>query len=654
MRCRLLLVLLFLPLYPCLAQTDVLCTIGQDTITAGEFRYAYNKNRGYTQQHDPLTVDEFLQAYILYRRKVADAISLGMDTAAAFLQEYRQYRDYQLTAYLLDSAHTEAVYQDTYARIQREVDASHILLAVKTPQDDSATRALAYTLRQQLLEGVPFDSLARQYSNDPSVAHNGGHLGYFGAFMMVYPFEIAAYTTPVGQISQPVRTQFGYHLVRVNATRPARGQMRVAHIMRLLPQPPPDSLLVKEKKLLDSLFMRLSSGESFESLVEHYSQDQGSRSQGGELPWVTVGRFPSQFVEACFALQNDGDLSPVIATPFGLHIIKRLEYKPVPNYDQARDYIRSNLARVGIQLEGDGALLHAMERMSQSLVRPEILERLATFYDKANDTSNMQLPSALAQASYAQVGSTQLSIADLHNTLLARVKGKPSRQDMMALAKELFTHEVERVAVYRLCQNNPSLRYLLNEFYSGLLLFDVSEYRLWRNELLESNTLRTIYRKQKKHLLFHHRFTLDTYCATDSLALAQWHSHLQMPSTAPAQMPPTIHVETQNYEGNTPLLAGYTGHYGQFVDTSLAGVRSQMQWLGELSTIQPRHNDNMCFCHVVAYKPRVRKSFDESIPELRQIYQQQKEKAWIADLQKRYPATIYQPVLERLKNELEK
>jgi len=84
------------------------------------------------------------------------------------------------------------------------------------------------------MDGADFNEIAAKNSQDPSAAENKGEIGYFSAFQMVFPFENMAYLTPVGQVSEIVRTRFGYHLIKVEDERPTRGEIKVAHIMKIV------------------------------------------------------------------------------------------------------------------------------------------------------------------------------------------------------------------------------------------------------------------------------------------------------------------------------------------------------------------------------------------------------------------------------------
>ena len=243
---------------------------------------------------------------------------------------------------------TDKLVREASARMQQEINASHILINVAAdaePKDTLAAYNRIMDLRQRALAGENFEKLASTYSEDPSARDNQGNLGYFTALQMVYPFEDAAYKTPPGSLTPPVRTRFGYHLIRVNDARPAQGEIKVAHIMvRATPgMPKADSVMAKKK--IDEIYARVLRKENWDKLVSQFSEDASSAENGGELPWFGTGRMIASFEEAAFRLANPGDISRPVLTPYGWHIIKFLERRTLAPYEDMEPSLRSRVAK---------------------------------------------------------------------------------------------------------------------------------------------------------------------------------------------------------------------------------------------------------------------------------------------------------------------
>ncbi|QNE40607.1 OmpA family protein [Hymenobacter sp. NBH84] len=325
-------------------------TLGTHPVPASEFAYVYRKNNSTAPDFGTRAgVDEYLKLYTNFKLKVLDAEQRGLDTTQAFRRELDGYRQQLAQPYLTEKSVTDQLVREAYDRLSKEINASHILIRVApdaAPKDTLAAYQKTQALRQRVTSGgEDFETVARQTSEDPSARENGGRLGYFTSMQMVYPFESAAYKTPVGQVSEPVRTRFGYHLIKVNDTRTAQGEIKVAHLMiRATPNmPAADSATAKKK--IDELYSRLQRGENWDKLVAQFSEDAGSAPNGGEIPAFGAGRMIPSFEEVAFKLQKPGDLSRPVQTPYGWHVIKLIEKMPVPSFEAMQPTLKSKVAK---------------------------------------------------------------------------------------------------------------------------------------------------------------------------------------------------------------------------------------------------------------------------------------------------------------------
>lgn len=615
-----------------------LLIVGTDTVYSEEFLYLWHKHNSYKGESKPETMRSFLETYINYRLKVLDAKAQGLQHRSSFQNEYQQYRDVQLTPYFLDSVKRERLYHEAYERMKWEVDASHILLSVPTDAEDSVVYNRALELRQRLLKGESFDSLARLYSDDPSVAFNGGHLGYFGASTMVYPFEIAAYNTPKDSISFPVRTNFGYHLIRVNNRRPDRGILTVAHIFRSARQ---DISPERDQEIRDTILLirsRIQKGEaSFYDLVSTFSQDASSLAVNGVLPPVMIGRYPESFVEAAFALKHDSELSAPVRTRFGWHLLYRVKKDSVGSYEASRETIRRSLQRVGIELEGHDALLKIMLEQTNSSVEEDAVLTLLGKNDSVRPSSTeLTRP-------FAHIGTAKkdLLLSELYDYV---VENKVAF-DKVSLLRA--AHNMLNTMVFAYCEHevrvmHPQLDYLLDEFYDGLLLFDISETKLWQN-IPSEEVYKALYKKYKKELLFNTRIKVEEYSTIGSdsklVDIREKICKTPKPKNVRKQLVrDSIEFRVVNYEAGT----SYFTDYGKNSDDAAV-----VKWDGECSKIFTQANRSIFF-RVIESRNRVQKSLDESRGELQRFYQLEEEQRWLSDLRKRYPVRIDEAQFERL------
>ena len=302
-----------------------LFTVNKKAVTTDEFIYLYKKNhQNKAEDFTSEKIQEYLDLFINFKLKVEEAKARGLDTTQAFIREFNQYKEELRKPYLPDTKLTDSLVRLTYDRMKEEVKASHILINVKpdaSPEDTLKAYNRIIEIRNKIKAGEDFGMAASQFSEDPSARSNNGNLGYFTALQMVYPFETAAYNTKVGEISMPVRSRFGYHIIYVADRRPARGEVEVSHIMIRTGD---DKDNEKAKNTIFDLYDQLQGGVKWEELCKQYSEDPGSKDNGGKLRQFGTGAMANipEFERIAFSLSKPGEISDPFQTQYGWHIIR--------------------------------------------------------------------------------------------------------------------------------------------------------------------------------------------------------------------------------------------------------------------------------------------------------------------------------------------
>ena len=315
---------------------DVLLTIDGKPVYADEFERVFSKNLSIIEEEQQQDVDEYLDLFIDYKLKVIEAEDLQLDTLPTFTGEYNIYKKQLARKYINQSEVSEKLVEEAYKRMQQEVNASHILFNLKpdaSPEDTLEVYNKALEVRKEILNSDKnFAQLARKYSDDPSARQNGGDLGWFGVFNMVYPFETGAYETEIGDISMPVRSKFGYHLIKVNDKRENEGEVTIAHIMI------EDKNNEEEaKERIEDLYKKLQEGAAFEDLAKQFSDDRNSARREGKLDRFGSGKLNSEvFEKKAFSLTKAGQVTEPFETQYGWHIIKLIDRFPIPSFNEMR------------------------------------------------------------------------------------------------------------------------------------------------------------------------------------------------------------------------------------------------------------------------------------------------------------------------------
>ena len=322
------------------APKEVLFTIDQKPYYTDEFLRVYNKNLDLVKDESQKDLNQYLDLFVGYKLKINKAHKLGLQNGDQYKNELNTYRAQLSKNYVTDSKVTKELIGEAYARSLKEIRASHILITVDenaAPADTLAAFNRAIELRNKVLKGEDFGMLASQFSQDPSAKENKGDLGYFSVFRMVYPFESAAYKTPKGQISMPVRTRFGYHLIKVNEIRDNRGEVTVAHIMIVNPKTDDATEKERVRTTVNDIYKKIQQGENFETLARQFSEDKSSSSKGGVLNRFGSGQLSSEeFENVAFSLTKENPISAPFQSAFGWHIVKLVEKHTIKSVDEMK------------------------------------------------------------------------------------------------------------------------------------------------------------------------------------------------------------------------------------------------------------------------------------------------------------------------------
>ncbi|MDE6702269.1 MAG: peptidylprolyl isomerase, partial [Muribaculaceae bacterium] len=318
----------------------VLMKVNGKDVKVSEFKYLYEKNNA--QQLAPQSIDDYVGMFVDYKLKVADAEKAGIDTTASFLSEYTKFRDELAAPYLREQKVEDALLKEAYDHLKRDVKVSHIMLN----RNGANSEAVLDSIRTAIIKGeVTFEDAASRYSIDSPTAVNGGLMGWLPAGRFPWAFEKAAYDTKVGGISPVINSGFGYHIVKVMDSRPSKGQVHAAHILKMTRDMPEDAVAM-QKAAIDSIYNVLKNGADFAVVATAESQDPGSARNGGDLGWFGSGVMVAPFDSIAFTTP-DGEISEPFATPFGYHIIKRFAQRDIEPFDEAREKLLSAMARDG-------------------------------------------------------------------------------------------------------------------------------------------------------------------------------------------------------------------------------------------------------------------------------------------------------------------
>lgn len=607
----------------------ILMTIGDKAITKSEFEYIWKKNNTNTT-FDQQSFDEYVDLFVNFKLKVAEAEAQGLDTTKAFVDELEGYRKQLITPYLTDKEAEANLAKQTYDRIREYVESSHILLKVApdaTPEDTLVAWNKINDIYKQATSGKSdFADLARLFSEDGS-KEQGGYLGFVTGFRFIYTFENVIYGTQAGQISAPVRTEFGYHIVKVHSRRQAPGRYRSAHIMKMAAQGDAEANEAAKKAIFD-LYNQLKGGADFAKLAQESSDDQGSSSRGGEYGALYCGSLPIEYEDAVYKL-TPGNYSEPFQSSFGWHIVKALEFMPYPSQEEMMNDISSIINRDERAQEPQKALVAKLKRDYRYQVNEGTRTAFIQAYDKLRLTGDSAGVKQLRNASTTlfTIGSRQVPAA----TFAAYLAGKPLAGNNINKALEAFSQE--EVLAYedsRLEVKYPEFGHLMQEYRDGILLFEVSNREVWDKASLDTKGLEAYFKSNKSHYAWEKpRFKgFVVHCADKATAAGV----KKLLRKVPADSVGVVLRRTFNTD-TTMLVRVERGLYAQGDNGAVDSLMFK-----QVNT----KKDNRLPIPVLQGK--LLKKGPEDYTDVRGLvvsdYQTYLEKQWLTTLRKKYPVSI--------------
>lgn len=495
--------MMFAPGFADDANDPVIMTIDGKEFKKSEFEYIYNKN--IQQQIEKKSLNEYVEMFRDYKLKVLEAEACGIDTTESFVKEFSEYRNQLAAPYLKDTGVEDSLVNEAYDRLKTDVEVAHILLVVdgKTPgKSEDAVYEKAEGLVNEIRNGKKsFEEVAAKFSDDQSTAKNNGYIGFIRGFMTVFPFEEAAYNTKVGEISNPVLSQFGYHIVKVISRRPNPGEVRTAHIILKVPSNSPENIKQSKKDTIFSIYEKLSAGADFAAMAEKYSEDPDSRKRGGVMPWISSGRIIKEYEDAAFALKNPGDISEPFLSPYGWHIVKLIDKRGVKPLNDIRKDILRRISRDERADIAQKVLVESLKEEYNYSFDGSIMDKIETLAASYRpDDSRFIEQLAGNKDVIFNLDGNSYTCADFAR-FLSRHRKSSATENMEMLMERMEAFIDYSVLSYensRLEEKYPDFKNLINEYHDGILLFDISNRMVWGKASQDVKGLEKYFKKHKK------------------------------------------------------------------------------------------------------------------------------------------------------------
>ena len=643
-----------------IAQADdpVIMQINEKDIKKSEFEYIYKKNNN-EQVIDQKTLQEYVELFKNFKLKVAEAETQGIDTTQAFRKELNEYRTQLAKPYLTDLPIDENLVKQAYDRSKEFVEISHLMLNIPKkdqneemmgrpgpilPADTLAVYKDAEAIYKRILKGENFEKLVQEFSNDErsKMANRPGLLGWASALQLPEALENAMYSTPVGKVSKPVTSAFGYHIIKINAKRQDPGQIHAAHILIMCPQEADTVRVTDAINKIDSIYQVAINGEDFAELAKQYSDDKGSGTRGGDLSWFGYGAMVPEFQDAAFALENPGDISKPIRSQYGFHIIKLIDKKPSPTYEEKKKELISRIERSDRATALNKPAVEIIKKDNGFSANEKVYK---TLLEKANSIYPMDSAYIASFENDESVlflsGNTPYKVKDF----ITYMKGNPNSFNRLSTAflkDKLYAFEYKSLLSEEdknLENKYPDFKNLMNEYRDGILLFEVSNNEVWEKASKDTIGLETYFNNNKADYTWEkpHFKGYVVHCK-DEKSMQKMKTQiakLDADTAAKFLLANYVTEDTVNVRLDRVLC----------VQGENAYVDQHIFKTGEAKPLTANYPEAFVIGKMI--------NMPEAYTDVRGLvitdYQNYLEKEWISVLNKKYPVIIYEDVVNSVK-----
>lgn len=623
--------------------------VNDQPVYTDEFKRVYNKNIDLVKDESQKDLNNYLDLFVGYKLKIAKAHQLGLQDNPKYITELKSYRNQLSKNYLTDSKVTESLIQEGYERSIKEVEASHILILLDenaSPKDTLKAYNELLNIRKDILKGADFGETAAKFSQDPSAKENKGYLGYFSAFRMVYPFESAAFKTPIGSVSMPIRTRFGYHLIKVTDVRSNRGELTVAHIM-ITPNKEGGSRTEEEMKAtIFDIYKKIQQGEEFEALAKQFSEDKSTAAKGGQLNRFGAGQLSAdEFEKVAFELTKENPISEPVQTQYGWHIIKLVEKHPVKTYEESKADIEKKIARDERSRLIAESMTEKLKNKYRVIHNQKLLSTIAKSVDPSFFKGEWEPKSKKEwEQSLFVIEKEKYTGQMFIEFLQEEQKIGFVDQDLTKLINQLYDTYFEREinAYYNSNLENefPEFAAVMEEYRDGLLLFELMEQEIWNKSKTDTLGYTKFYQDHIDKYQWKDRYNVVLLSSKDAKKMKAAHKMMKKGKTV-MEIKSKLNTESQVY------IMDKTG-----VFESGADALPKKATLNK--GLNPIFEEDGYFyaLNIAEIIPAGPKKIEECRGRVINEYQQFLESNWLDRLKSEFEVTINQEVFEEVKKEM--
>jgi peptidyl-prolyl cis-trans isomerase SurA len=625
----------------------VLAEYGDFKIEMDEFEKAYSKNTGGYEvaKNDSIEkLKNFIDLYLNFRMKLRDAQVRNYDDNPALMEELMDYKRKVGVSYFLEKEIVEPGVKDLYEKKKWELRVSHLMIRPDSTGPEGA-RKRAESILDSIKQGANFEELTKKYSHDNFSKNSGGDIFYITAGLLPAEFEEACYKTEVGQVyPEVVQTRFGAHIIKVTEKRNRIPQIKASHILVDFKDDAGQMDTIAAKQRIDSVKARLNAGESFDSLAMEYSEDPGSKNNGGDLGFFERRMMVKEFDEVAFNLEV-GEVSDIVRTQFGYHIIKLTDKKEYPPYNEERENLKKIFQQTRYQVVYDSVVNQFRDKYKYQL-NTETVNAIIENSDSSMFATNQPALEAVNDKLLFSYADKTVNVDDF----LKRAEEIRDFQNKM-MNRDVLTKAIEKVSgdclleeeAINLEKTDKEFASLMEDYKNGIFIFKLQEEEVWSKIQLDSAKVYEHYMATKDNYVWPDRVSFsEIYSRKDSLIN---HYHDLLKEGADFDTLAAKFTERAGYKekrGVYPLAAITT--------SKLYEEANKLEKPGDYTEVLVNAG-GFSILKLISKESSRPKTFEEARAEvsgsLQEIESKRLEQAYVERLKKRYAPVVFYEELEK-------
>ncbi len=624
----------------------IVAEYGDNVIKMQEFENAYAKNVGSleTAQNDSVkNYEKFLDLYLKFKMKLKDAHLRRLHEDPAIINELNDYRKTIGASYLIEKQLYEKGIEELYNKRSEEVRVSHILIRTDSLSDEEAKQK-ALEIIDRIKNGASFDEEAAKYSDDQFSKTKGGDIYYITAGMIMPSFEDAAYNTPVGQVNPtPLKTRYGYHIIKVTDRIQRTPKIKASHIL-ISKQNIENSNSEDKLKLAEEILERIKNGEDFGKLAFEFSDDPGSKSKNGDLGYFTRRQMVQPFDSAAFNLKT-GEVSDIVESQFGYHIIKVTDRLPYPSLDSERKELRKIYDKTRKQQDYDDMISSYSEEV-KLVMHDEVFKEVASnsflTFDKGYWDSDLRKD--LGNKVLFTIGNLQFNVDSLLSFILNDSKNLGQKVNENILREHLNNYKNSKVLESKanvLAEQNPEFASLMDEYKNGILIFRLQEDEVWNKMKMDSTEIVKLYENNLDKYVWPNRVQFATLVTIKDTLAQQYLEMLQQGADFDSLVNKYSEKIRPKNPGKDQMIPEDTN--------PLSRAAYQLKNVGDFSGLV-RDIDGWNIVKLIKKEAARTKTFEEARTEVTSAYQdlesKQLEESYVNRLKKVYSPELFYEELE--------